>query len=416
MRKFLTLAIASLLASGCATTSGKVEAAADAALAAANAAQPVATASNGPAYVEAQPLTAAEMARVQRAGAEILFWDTAQRSMNFRAMEATFPGSTARAAEAPRNLPTGQPLTGVSDADIAAYMAANDVAGIMVLQDGAVRLERYGLDFGPKQRWTSFSVAKSITSTLAGQAVAEGLIASVNDPVTKYVPELKGSGYDGVTVEQILTMTSGVKWNEDYTDPNSDVVKMLSVPVKPGQDPNIAYLATLPREAEPGTKWVYKTGETNLIGVIVQRATGKSLTRYASEKLVPAAGLEGDLFWMVDSAGQNIGGCCLSMRLGDYARIGQLALEGGKGVVAPGWFADASAAKASIGMPGFGYGYQWWTYPGGVWGGQGIFGQAITIIPSKSAVIVVLSNWPRASSRDLRGAQMAFVQKLAEGL
>lgn len=358
-----------------------------------------------------EQMSPAEMERIRTAGAQILFWSDAQRSANFRAMEAQFPGTTAKAGAA-RALPKGAALT-VSDAEIDAFMAAQNVAGLMVIQDGKVRLERYGLGLGAQDRWTSFSVAKSFTSTLVGAAVKDGLIASIDDPVTKYVPELAGSGYDGVSVKQILTMTSGVKWNEDYTDPNSDVVKMLSVAVAPGEDPNSAYMKTLPREAEPGTKWVYKTGETNLIGVIVQRATGKTLTQYAEEKIVKPAGFEGDLFWMVDSAGQNVGGCCLSIRLADYARMGLFALERGKGQVPDDWFAQAGKEQAPIGLPGFGYGYQWWTYPGGAWGGQGIFGQAILIVPEKKLVIAVVSNWPKASGADLRIPQLQFFQKLA---
>lgn len=351
------------------------------------------------------------MERIRTAGAQVLFWTDAQRSANFRNMEALFPGTTAAAA-APRVLAQGAPLA-ISDAEIDRFMAAQNVAGLMVVQDGKVRLERYGLGLGAQDRWTSFSVAKSFTSTLVGAAIKDGFIGSLNDPVTQYVPELKGSGYDGVTVEQILTMTSGVRWNEDYTDPDSDVAKMLSVPTAPGEDPTAAYLKTLPREAEPGSKWVYKTGETNLIGLIVQRATGKTLSAYAEEKIVRPAGFEGDLFWMVDPAGQNVGGCCLSIRLADYARMGLFALEGGAGQVPEDWFGQASKQQTPIGLPGFGYGYQWWTYPGGAWGGQGIFGQAILIVPDKNLVIAVVSNWPKASSADLRLPQLQFFQKLA---
>lgn len=357
-------------------------------------------------------LSAEEMARIQKAGAEVLFWSNDQRAANFRAMETLFPGTVAKAGT-PRPLPAGEPLA-IDEAEIKAFMAEQNVAGLMVIQDGKLRYQGYGMGFGPDQRWTSFSVAKSVTSTLLGAAVKDGYIKSLDDPVTDYVPEIGGSGYDGVTIRQILTMTSGVKWNEDYTDPASDVVRMLSAPVKPGEDPNVAYLAKLPREAEPGSKWVYKTGETNLIGVIVARATGKQLTDYAKDKLVDPAGFEGDLFWMVDPIGQNVGGCCLSLRLADYARIGLFALEGGNGQVPEGWFGEAGDAQVSIGFPGFGYGYQWWTYPGNTFGAQGIFGQAITVIPEKKLVIAAVSNWPKASGAELRMAQLQFFQKLAD--
>ena len=161
---------------------------------------------------------------------------------------------------------------------------------------------------------------------------------------------------------------------------------------------------------------MYKTGETNLIGTIVQRATGESLTAYAARKLVPAAGFESELFWMLDPVGSNIGGCCLSLTLRDYARFGQLALEGGRGVVPQGWFAQASRAQQAIGAPGFGYGYQWWTYPHGLWGAQGIFGQAITLVPEKRAVVVQLGNWPRASDPALRRDMVMFFAQVAARL
>ena len=167
--------------------------------------------------------------------------------------------------------------------------------------------------------------------------------------MTRYIPDLAGGGYDGVTVRQLLTMTSGVKWNEDYTDPKSDVARMFSEPVPAGQDPTVAYMKKLPRETAPGTKWVYKTGETNLIGVLVERATKKTLADYLSEKMWKPWGMERDAFWMVNPAGHEVSGCCLSVSLRDYARMGLFALSGGKGVVPDGWFAAATSnASAAV--------------------------------------------------------------------
>ncbi|MGC6399322.1 serine hydrolase domain-containing protein [Sphingomonas sp. FW199] len=358
------------------------------------------------------PMTAEQRAKLSRAAAEILFWPDAVRSRNFRAMETVFPGTTAKASNVVRLLPKGQPLA-MDAARIDAFMAANNVAGLIVVQDGKVREERYGLGMTAQDRWTSFSVAKSFTSTLVGAAVKDGKIASLDDPVVRYVPELKGSGYDRVTVRQVLTMTSGVRWNEDYTNPDSDVARMALATAPEGQDPMVAYLARLPSEAEPGTKWVYKTGETNLIGIIVERATGRRLSDYAQEKITGPAGFEGDLFWMTDLTGQNIGRCCLSVRLRDYARMGLFALEGGKGQVPDGWFAEAGKEQASIGsLPGFGYGYQWWTYPD-AFGAQGIFGQSIVIVPDRKLVIAMIANWPKATGQDLRLAQLQFMAEIS---
>ena len=361
-----------------------------------------------PAAIDRGPvaLTAENADRLRQAGGEILFWSQAERDARFPAMETIFPGHVARASARPRPLPRGAPLA----IDPTAHMAAHNVAGLIVVQDGAVRLERYGRGFSAAGRYTSFSVAKSLTSTLVGAAVRDRLIGSVDDPVTRYIPELAGSGYDGVTVEQVLTMTSGVRWNEDYTDPNSDVAKMYGDPVAPGVDPTVAYLRTLPREAPPGSKWVYKTGETNLIGVLVTRVTGKSLARYAGEKIWRPFGMERDLFWMQDASGQDLGGCCLSASLRDYARIGLFVLSGGEGVVPGGWFAKATRSQASTGCGG--YGYQWWINPDGTFQAQGIFGQLIFIDPANRLVIAMSGAWPKATDPVLGRERAAFVQRI----
>lgn len=347
---------------------------------------------------------------------QVLFWNDAQRAERFRAMEQWFAGHEVPAAATPRVLPKGAPLSAELQADLKALMQATNAAGIIVLHDGKVRYEAYGLGLGPTDRWTSFSVAKSFTSTLLGAAVKDGFIASLDDPVIKYIPQLSGSAYEGVSVRQLATMTSGVAWNEDYTDPNSDVAQMARFVVQYGPEAIIAQMKALKREAAPGAKWVYKTGETNLIGVVVENAVGKPLAEYAQGKIVDPAGFEGGMFWMVDPRGGNIAGCCLSLRLADYARMGQFALEDGKGAVPAGWFAEATDSQVDFGDSGFGYGYQWWTYPGGNYGAQGIFGQAISIVPQKKLVVAVVSNWPTATSSGSRGDTGELVMKIADSL
>jgi CubicO group peptidase (beta-lactamase class C family) len=216
-----------------------------------------------------------------------------------------------------------------------------------------------------------------------------------------------------VTVRQLATMTSGVKWDENYSDPNSDVAQMNRFVVQYGADAIVAQMKQLPREAAPGEKWVYKTGETNLIGVLVENAVGMPLAEYAKAKIIDPAGFAGDLFWMVDPRGGNIGGCCLSITLGDYARMGQFALEGGTGVVNPGWFAEATDSAVDFGTSGFGYGYQWWTYPQGTFGAQGIFGQGITLFPDKGVVVAFIGNWAQASGGPARGEVLDLSRKIA---
>nr|WP_240049054.1 serine hydrolase [Parerythrobacter lutipelagi] len=347
-------------------------------------------------------------------GAQILAWDDATRSSRFRKMEDFFPGLEVAPPSNPIKLERGNALNGNLVAELDAFMADTNAAGVMVLQDGKIRYEKYALGFGPEQRWTSFSVAKSFTSTLMGAALKDGYISSLQDPVSQYITGLKGSAYDDVSVEQLATMTSGVRWNEDYTDPTSDVALMFNTTPEPGQDQVVEYMKNLPREAPAGEKFVYKTGETNLIGVLVEEATGRRLADYAAEKIVGPAGFEGSLFWQTDLSNRNVGGCCLSLRLADYARFGQFVLEGGGNVVPAGWFEDAGDSKVQFGG-GFGYGYQWWTYPVDNFGAQGIFGQAITIVPENNLVIAVVSNWPSATSRENRLKLLMASAAIAQG-
>lgn len=339
----------------------------------------------------------------------VLFWSQPVRADRFARLEDFYAGLQVSAAPRARALPQGAPFAAADAAAIASHLQAMGAVGIMVLQDGRVR-HRWSRD-GSDPRWTSFSVAKSFTSTLLGAAVKDGSIA-LSDPVTKHLPALTGTAYDGVTVEQVATMTSGVKWNEDYTDPKSDVAQMLLVAPVPGELQSVTYAKTLRREAPAGSKWVYKTLETNLLGDIVAAATGKSLAAYAKEKIVDPAGFAGPLFWMVDRTGVNIGGCCISLLLSDYARMGQWVLEGSQPSVPPGWFERAGGRRVDIGG-GNGYGYQWWSNPTG-FGAQGIFGQYITIVPTERLVIAVVSNHPTATGRRLTEARNALWRTVAE--
>jgi len=358
--------------------------------------------------------------------AQVLFWSQAQREADFPHMEDHFAVRVVKRGARVHPLPPGKPLELTIPKDggretIDQFMAENKNAGVLVIQNGRVRLERYALGYGPTGRWTSFSVAKSFTSTLVGAAVKDGYIKSLDDPVTTYIPGLKGSAYEGVTVRQVLTMTSGVKWNEDYTDPKSDVAQFYTVKPDPGVDPTVSYMRKLTREAEPGTKWVYKTGETNLIGVLVTSATGKSLSDYLSEKVWKPFGMEADAVWMVDQRGQESGGCCLSVSLRDYGRMGLFLLGGGRAegrdVLPKGWIEAATHKQADIGDPGFGYGFQWWTEDDGTYDAVGIFGQAIHIDPKRKLVVVVSSAWPHATDPAFsarRRALFAAVAKAAD--
>ena len=345
----------------------------------------------------------------------VLFWSIAQRDAAFRAMDrlpVLAKANIIDAGDSVYPLPKGAPLS----IDVDAYMKAQRTAGLVIVQDGKIRLEKYGLDFDGNGKWTSFSVAKSFTSTLVGAAIKDGYIKSLDDKVTVYIPEMKGSAYDDVTVAQLLTMTSGIKWNEDYEDPKSDVARFNEHKPEPGIDTTVSYMRKLPREAPAGSKWVYKTGETNLIGVLVSKATGKTLSAYLTEKVWTAFGMEQDASWLLGSTGAEISGCCLQASTRDYARFGQFILGGGvaagKAVLPDGWIARATTKQADIGNPGRGYGFQWWTYDDGSYAAQGIFGQGIFIDPKRRLVIASNSNWPRASDPIAGPAREAFYKKV----
>ena len=349
----------------------------------------------------------------------ILFWTDAQRDKAFRMMDTLAPSSTIAAGDNPRILETGAALPDSFEVagkplSISEYMEQQRLAGMVILQDGKIRKEEYRREFDKDGRWTSFSVAKSLVSTLVGAAIKDGHIKSIDDPLTAYIPELKGSGYDGVTVLQLLTMTSGVKWNEDYADPKSDVALFNQTKAVDGMDPIIVYMKTLKSEATPGTRWQYNTGETNLIGVLVAKATGKTLSEYLSEKVWKPYGMGQDAEWLLNEGGKEIGGCCISATVRDYALFGQFAMDGGKiggtSVVPDGWFEKAGKKQADIGAPGRGYGYQWWTYDDGSFAGQGIFGQGIFIDPAQKLVIATNGNWPSATPEEQRVQRNAFYQ------
>jgi CubicO group peptidase (beta-lactamase class C family) len=199
---------------------------------------------------------------------DVLFWSVPQRDAAFRALDRLSFLAKARTiskSDKPLVLDKGTPLV---IPDLEKYMEVQRTSGIVIIQDGKIRLERYGLNFDAQGRWTSFSVAKSFTSTLVGAAIQDGFIKSLEDKVSNYIPDLKGSAYDDVTIRQLLTMTSGVKWNEDYEDPNADVAKFNNAKADAGVDATVSYMRKLPRAFAPGTHWAYNTGETNLIGGI----------------------------------------------------------------------------------------------------------------------------------------------------
>ena len=351
--------------------------------------------------------------------ASILGWKGEEQAKGYRDIEHIYKTHTIARGASVHPLPVAARQIAPTFAfdgktwTIDAYMRAYRVSGLLVLKDGKIVLEKYALGRKASDRWTSFSVAKSVTSTLVGAAIQDGKIKSLAEPVTTYIPELKGSAYEGVTVRQMLMMSSGVRWNEDYLDPDSDVAKAGQSVTEAGVNPMVSYLRKLPRENPPGAKFHYNTGETDLVGVLVSKATGKSLAQYASEKLWKPYGMERDGIWMTDPGGQERGGCCISMTLRDYGRVGLFiagdGMAGGKQITPPGYIAEATRREIDNGTPApGGYGYFWWILDNGGYSGIGIFGQSVTLFPKEHLIIVQNAAWPKPGGKELSAARSAM--------
>lgn len=368
----------------------------------------------GPQSAAANPQLEGDTVGQEREG--LLFWSQAERDARFSKMYTLFPADKVAAGEHVHALPQGQPLRPEwhDGTTLDEYMARHHIKGVMVLQDGRIRLQEYADGFGPDTHWTSFSVAKSVTSTLLGIALKQGDIDSLDDRLVRYIPQLAGSAYADVTVRQLLTMTSGVRWNEDYDDPNSDVAQMYAAPCQ-GNAPHILpYLKKLPRQWPAGSHFNYNTAETDLLGLLVQRATGQSLAAYLSQTIWKPYGMAADAYWLKDEcSGLDTGGSGLAVTLPDYARFGQFMLQGGRidgqPVIADAWLANATTLQQEIRDSERGYGYLWWIDDDGSYAAIGIFGQLVYIDPSRNLVIAQIAAWPKATSEALVDTRRDFI-------
>lgn len=344
------------------------------------------------------------------------FWTPSEQEAGYRAMETVFPTNVIKAGGPLRALPVAPQEAKIDFVyehrpySIDDFVKANRVAGVLVIKDGHIVAERYGLGRGPTDRWTSFSIAKSVTSTLVGAALRDGKIKNLDEPLTRYVPELKGGAYEDVTIRQALEMRSGVGWNEDYNDPASDFSRYAT-----HMGPAFyKQMSAQPRVAAPGAKFHYSTAESNLIGAAVMNATGKSLSAYFSEKIWRPFGMEADAVWMTSPEGLETGGICFSATLRDYGRLGMFMLEdgyaAGKPVLPKGWIADAAAPHSEKAFGDIGYGYQWWTGPGDSYRGLGIMGQALFVDPKRKLIVVIQSAWTKAGGPERYALQWAFIQ------
>lgn len=340
---------------------------------------------------------------------------------NFSHMDAAFLTTPVGRGSGPTSdLPHGPETT--LPPEVAGWIADRSVTSLLVMKDGEVRHEEYFLGTAPDDRRISWSVAKSYLSALFGVLMDEGAIASLDDPVTQYAPKLKGSAYDGATIRNVLNMASGVEFDEDYLDYDSDINRMGRVVALGGAlDDFTAGLSG--HFAAPGQTWQYVSIDTHVIGMVIRGATGRSIADLLSEKIIVPLGLERDGLYITDGAGVAfvLGGLNFITR--DYARFGQMILQngsyGGAQVVPADWIAASTVPSAPTAPGQTGYGYQWWipadAQPGEFFA-RGVYGQYI-YFDRPHGVMIVSTGADRQFREDgVNESNIAIFRKIAQSL
>ena len=353
----------------------------------------------------------------------------AEQHQNFHRLAEIFPSGVMKASSSPYtfpiaetiDLPTSYEFAGKSR-DMRAFLEETDTAALVVIADGAIKYENYWLTGGPDVHWMSFSVGKSFVSALIGIALEEGHIKSIEDAITDYVPSLNGSAYEGVRIKDILQMSSGARWNEDYSDPESDIANYIRTLA--GNGSLNEFTASLVRESEPGTAYLYNSTDTQALGMLLIAATGQSMTSYAEEKLWQPLGMEKDGYWNTDDEGVEAAAGGLQITARDYAKLGQLYLNMGRWqgnqIVPSEWVRASITPDAPHLMPGklypdypMGYGYQWYPLDGdeGEFLAIGVYNQFIYVNPAKSVVIIKLSAF-RDYGKDLEDSSYREIESI----
>lgn len=349
---------------------------------------------------------------------KILFWTPEQQVAGFRNSDKIFDTRTIESGDAVYPLPYKRvdlgeveiKLDGAS-MTVNEYFEKHSVAGLLVIKDGHILYERYGLGNTEDSRWISYSVAKSVVSMLFGAAIQDGYIKSVDEKVTEYLPRLKGSSYDQSSIANLLQMASGVQWNEDYADPESDVAIASWETIDLYE-----YLRNKPRDSEPGETFNYNTAETNLAGTLLRSAIGNNLSTYLSEKIWQPFGMESDASWnLTEPGGGEFGGCCINATLRDYGRIGLFAMANGRlsdgtEVLPSEWMKESTAPSKAY----EGYGYFWWLDSKDVFSASGIFGQGIRVDRSENLVIALHSARHAASEDSDWAWESAMFEAITE--
>lgn len=332
---------------------------------------------------------------------------------NFSGMDQLFHHRSLRAG-APSPLPRG------SDAAMPegfeAWIEARSVTGVVVLDRGEIIHESYHLGTDPEDLRISWSVAKSALSLLMGILHHDGTIPDLDAPVTEYVPALETSAYRGATIRQVMQMASGVAFDEDYLDFNSDINRMGRVLALGGTMDGFSAGQTVQR-GEAGADWQYVSIDTHVLGMVIRGATGRSISELMEEHLFIPLGLERAPYYLTDGHDVEfvLGGLNLTTR--DYARLGQMVAQGGEWqgqqIVPTEWIDESTAASAPGGAL---YGYQWWLpenpAPGEFYA-RGVYGQFIWIDQNRDVVIAVNSADRGFRQQGVMDANIALFRAIA---
>ena len=355
---------------------------------------------------------------------EFLRWPPGLQAYGYRIVDKLFASRTVPCGPAPRALPRGAEIDPVYDAGgapggVAEFFDRNTVAGLLVLRNGKVVLERYGLGLREGDRWSTMSTIKSMTAMLVGAALADGSLPSLDVPVVRYLPALAGSAYDRVTVRHLLTMSSGVQWTEVYPDFHSDVNRYSRSLANQVPGGVFDIMRTLPAAHEPGAVWCYNSGDTYLLGAVISAATGRRLADFMAERVWQPAGMEFDAFYTIESPdGQEIGGSRAGMALRDFGRFAQLVADDGVVEGRRLLPAETLAMPAVRALRLGSYGYSWWLSTDGAMIARGFAGQFLYIHRERRLVVVCLAAFPQpphasAIDHDRDAEFMRFVDAIA---
>jgi CubicO group peptidase (beta-lactamase class C family) len=336
-----------------------------------------------------------------------------KRIQNFRSMEQVLPYRVVRAAtpfefsRAERPLDIRYTFNGETRR-LDEFLERATATGLLVIKDDQIIMERYFHGADATTRHTSWSVAKSFVATLVSIAFKEGRIRSLDDPITDYVPDLKGSAYEGVPIRHVLQMSSGVDFDENYVSRHSDISRLFIKVYVLGQRID-RVMHDYGRERPSGEMLHYISVDTQALGMMLQRLYGKSLSAVLEEKLWQPLGMEGDAYWNIDQPsedGMEMAFCCLNARLRDFAKLGRLYLHQGNWngiqLLPEGWVAEATTPAGPHLEPGVspydygarGYQYQWWVWEGyqreyfaaGVWGQYVYISEPDNLIIARTSV------------------------------